>query len=626
MTQTSPPARTRLRIAAAVVGGGLVVSTLLIGPAAVADPAGHLRAGTWTVDGQRATTQLPAELAGLGDVVAVNQDAAQSALVVTSGASTGSLQLRPSPGAITAARSCLTGQAALVPVTCATYGSDITFPEPVVDPVLRLSTAGGAMSSGSNCSLDWYDISVSGIDGAPADPSRLSLEESPNGWALQGDTITRPSQPSRLPCTAPTAGAMSLKIHGVVRSVHLDNAFRAIVNYGSAIPVSTFQGVAVQVLLPTTDLVAEASAPALVPAEGTAAWTFSVRNDGPADSHGYVLTAQLPAGVTNVVAPDGCTVDGTTVTCTTVPAGASAERSTTVPTFAALTNPTGTADSVLAAGATAPSIVVRATTPADRDADLSATALVSGVDLDTAPASNATEVTSAVQRPALTLTKGADRTAVSAAGESLGYRFDVRNTGDAALTDLAIDEGRFSGTGSLGPVRCDTTELQADESTTCSAPYTVTTDDAKSDAITNTATASALPAGEPRRIASAASSVSVAVNTSTGSSDGTGGSGSGAVGDDDGGAGDTGAAGSGTADSGAAGTAGDADVRPSGDGRPVTAGTEAAPRSGTAGTRAGSLAYTGAEIVPLAAGAAIALIAGLTIAAAAAARRRSRRA
>jgi hypothetical protein len=607
LTDTNPPARTRARLrraATIAAGGGIVVSTLVIAPAAIADPVDHLRADTWTVDGQRATTTLPGDLAGLGDVVAVNQDPAQAVSVAGAGslaATVGSLQLRPTAAAVGAAANCLSGAPDRTPVTCATYGSDITFPAPVVDPVLRLSASGGANSStAGRCTFDWYDVAVSGIDGAPTDAARLSLLTSPNGWTLEGDTITRPAQSAASACDPPIGGAMYLQVHGVVQSLHLDNAFRAMVNYGGPTnALSTFQGVAVQVLLPTTDLVAEASAPALLPAAGTAEWTFSVRNDGANVSHGYVLTAELPAGVTDIVAPDGCTVAGTTVTCTVAPAGSTLAPSGTVPTFAALTTPNGTADAVLAAGASAQPIVVRATTPSDRDADLTATALVSGADLDTAPASNSTTVTSAAQRPSLAMTKHADRASVTGAGQTLVYSFDVENTGDAALSGLTIDEGRFSGTGLLGPVRCAATDLRPAETTSCSVRYTATTEDAATPAITNEATASALPAGEPQRVSSAASSVSVPVTVATvpgdvtGEADGGQSSGSGRPGDS-------------SATPGVVVGSTDA-AQPGADRSP-----DAADGRDT-GSDVGALAYTGAELLPLAVGSALVLVAGLGI-------------
>jgi uncharacterized repeat protein (TIGR01451 family) len=96
--------------------------------------------------------------------------------------------------------------------------------------------------------------------------------------------------------------------------------------------------------------------------------------------------------------------------------------------------------------------------------------------------------------PELDLDKSVDPTRFTAAGETLTYTFEVSNSGNAALTDLAIDDPMPGlSTPVCTPVALGGT-LPAGDETSCTATYTVTPADitAGTDK-TNTATATGTP-------------------------------------------------------------------------------------------------------------------------------------
>jgi hypothetical protein len=118
--------------------------------------------------------------------------------------------------------------------------------------------------------------------------------------------------------------------------------------------------------------------------------------------------------------------------------------------------------------------------------------------------SNISEVTiPAVQTPADTLLKTVDSTTVTAAGQALTYTFTFTNTGNVSLTDVVIDEGAFSGTGTLSAVECPgaASSVLPGAIVVCHASYVVTAADLEAGTLTNTATASATPAGGGNPIA-----------------------------------------------------------------------------------------------------------------------------
>ncbi|WP_426626312.1 beta strand repeat-containing protein [Leifsonia sp. McL0607] len=99
---------------------------------------------------------------------------------------------------------------------------------------------------------------------------------------------------------------------------------------------------------------------------------------------------------------------------------------------------------------------------------------------------------------ALTLTKTANPTSVSAAGDTITYTFHVTNTGNVPINNIAIQEGTFSGTGSLSPITCTITVIAPAGTTDCTATYQATQADIDSGQITNDATVTGDdPTGDP---------------------------------------------------------------------------------------------------------------------------------
>ncbi|MFJ8434693.1 GEVED domain-containing protein [Kitasatospora sp. NPDC094019] len=99
-------------------------------------------------------------------------------------------------------------------------------------------------------------------------------------------------------------------------------------------------------------------------------------------------------------------------------------------------------------------------------------------------------------RPSLAVEKSADRQHL-VAGETLTYTYLVTNTGNVTLTDVRVDEGAFSGSGTLSAISCpdDARSLDPGRTLTCTATYTVTQADVDAGKIDNAATATGTPPG-----------------------------------------------------------------------------------------------------------------------------------
>ncbi|MBO3134894.1 DUF11 domain-containing protein, partial [Dermatophilus congolensis] len=93
-------------------------------------------------------------------------------------------------------------------------------------------------------------------------------------------------------------------------------------------------------------------------------------------------------------------------------------------------------------------------------------------------------------QPAIALVKTGTPPAAATAGSTIPYTFTVTNNSpNIFLTDLTITDPLIS------DITCDNNRLSAGTTTTCRGNYTITTTDLNAGKITNTATASALPAG-----------------------------------------------------------------------------------------------------------------------------------
>ncbi|SEH57123.1 MULTISPECIES: isopeptide-forming domain-containing fimbrial protein [unclassified Leifsonia] len=99
----------------------------------------------------------------------------------------------------------------------------------------------------------------------------------------------------------------------------------------------------------------------------------------------------------------------------------------------------------------------------------------------------------------ITVTKTATPNTAGKVGDKLTYSFLVRNTGNTTLTNVTVDEGAFSGTGTLSAVTCPAVaaSLAPGASVTCTATYTLTQADVDAGQVSNTATATGTPPSGP---------------------------------------------------------------------------------------------------------------------------------
>ena len=95
--------------------------------------------------------------------------------------------------------------------------------------------------------------------------------------------------------------------------------------------------------------------------------------------------------------------------------------------------------------------------------------------------SNEVTITGA-QNPALSIVKSSTTTAIAAAGQTVPYTFTVTNTGDTTIAGIVVSDPKIAG------VTCPLTTLDPGTSTSCTAIYTVTTDDLDNGQVLNTAT------------------------------------------------------------------------------------------------------------------------------------------
>lgn len=110
---------------------------------------------------------------------------------------------------------------------------------------------------------------------------------------------------------------------------------------------------------------------------------------------------------------------------------------------------------------------------------------VNGKQLD---ASDQTSTALAEARPGLSVVKSITAgNPYSAAGEVIGYDFQITNSGNVSVASLTLVDDL------IGPVTCPATSLAAGAGITCQATYTVQPQDVGNGSVTNTAQASATP-------------------------------------------------------------------------------------------------------------------------------------
>ncbi|MFI6639078.1 hypothetical protein ACIBNE_05645, partial [Streptomyces sp. NPDC050504] len=100
------------------------------------------------------------------------------------------------------------------------------------------------------------------------------------------------------------------------------------------------------------------------------------------------------------------------------------------------------------------------------------------------------------RNPALTLVKSADKNDL-VLGETVTYSFVVTNTGNVTMSDVKVNEGKFSGSGAMSAIACpdEAKSLAPGASVTCTATYKVTQADVDAGKVDNSATATGTPPG-----------------------------------------------------------------------------------------------------------------------------------
>lgn len=83
-------------------------------------------------------------------------------------------------------------------------------------------------------------------------------------------------------------------------------------------------------------------------------------------------------------------------------------------------------------------------------------------------------------------------------GDTIAYTFEVTNTGDVAIDDLAIDDPK------VGAITCEATSVEPGGTVTCTTdePYVVTDEDVEAGSVDNSATATGTPPGTDTPIGS----------------------------------------------------------------------------------------------------------------------------
>jgi len=111
--------------------------------------------------------------------------------------------------------------------------------------------------------------------------------------------------------------------------------------------------------------------------------------------------------------------------------------------------------------------------------------------------------------PSVTVAKSANVDSFQAVGDVIEYRFRLTNDGNVTLSDAAVVEQLFSGTGELSAIDCPTGSLLPGEFRDCTATYSVTQDDIDAGRLDNVAFATAVAPGEQEPTVSSPSEVTI---------------------------------------------------------------------------------------------------------------------
>lgn len=182
----------------------------------------------------------------------------------------------------------------------------------------------------------------------------------------------------------------------------------------------------------------------------TIPYSFSVTNNGNVTLDNIAVVDPLP-GMPAISCPPGQLAPGASTTCSTV-----------VYTLTQANMDAGAVTNTATGQGTPPS------GPNATGDDSTTTALAAG--------------------PALTLGKTANPTTYASVGQSISYSYAVANTGNVTLNTLALTDDR------IASVSCPVTTLAPGAATTCTGTYLITQVDLDAGSVTNSASASVVPA------------------------------------------------------------------------------------------------------------------------------------
>ncbi|WP_312315945.1 OmpA family protein [Stenotrophomonas sp.] len=196
--------------------------------------------------------------------------------------------------------------------------------------------------------------------------------------------------------------------------------------------------------------VSDGTLPAVTDAGDTISYSFVVTNNGNVTLNNITVSDPLP-GMPPITCPPGQLAPGASTTCSTV----------------VYTITQGDMD----AGQVVNTATGQGTPPAGPNA--------TGDDSTTTPLAAG---------PAMTVVKSASPTTYFIVGQQINYSYLVTNTGNVTLSSLSLTDDR------IATVSCPATTLAPGASTTCTGSYLITQADLDAGSVTNTATATAVPA------------------------------------------------------------------------------------------------------------------------------------
>ncbi|MEV0893846.1 hypothetical protein [Promicromonospora sp. NPDC050262] len=227
--------------------------------------------------------------------------------------------------------------------------------------------------------------------------------------------------------------------------------------------------------------------PTSVATGGVSTLTLTVTNTSDlAAKNGWSFTDTLP---------EGLTIADPAAVATTCPAG-----DVTAPAGGTAVSATGNLDAGMASCTITVNVTSDEAGSFTNDADN-----ISAIGLDYPDPSTVT-----FGDPSLGLVKTAgepvdvNENRITDTGDTIAYTFEVTNTGDVAIDDLAIDDPK------VGAITCEATSVAPGDTVTCTTdePYVVTDEDVEAGSVDNSATATGTPPGTDTPIGSPPSETS----------------------------------------------------------------------------------------------------------------------